>query len=113
MRKILVSISLVTVVLATTASVAAVSLSDPTFLQNSNFVDENGDGICDTCEKVHHGKLFVDEDGDGICNRNVKVNHHFVDENKDEICDLCNEHNHGNKKQIYKSMNRGNGKNHK
>ncbi len=51
----------------------AVTQNDP----GNNFVDEDGDGICDTCGSVpgmgngsQHGAAgsnFVDENGDGIC----------------------------------------------
>lgn len=58
------------------------------------FVDENGDGICDSCG-VCVG--FVDEDGDGICdNWNVNAGTGcgygigYVDENGDGICDNWN-----------------------
>ncbi len=62
-----------------------------------NFVDENGDGICDhyqsgTCPG--YGKGFTDENGDGICDHyqsgtcpGYKNGKGFVDENGDGICD--------------------------
>ncbi len=44
------------------------------------YVDEDGDGICDNCSVAHgncpggNGGYFVDEDGDGICD-NCRVSH--------------------------------------
>lgn len=58
-----------------------------------NFVDEDGDGVCDTCGNVpgssagnqygqaNGGSAFVDEDGDGVCDN-------FIDEDGDGLCDL-------------------------
>ena len=90
MRKLLVSISLV--VLVCVSSVSARGLFVTTE-ENPNFVDANGDGICDNYIEGSHRHLFIDEDGDGICdNRN---NHIFVDENKDGICDSCDKVHHG------------------
>jgi hypothetical protein len=57
----------------------AVTQEQPAVPTGQNFVDENGDGICDTCGNVpgsgmgnQYGKgamgsNFVDEDGDGVC----------------------------------------------
>ena len=49
------------------------------------FVDEDGDGICDNCDCVDcDGDGICDSicDGDGICDQ-------FVDEDGDGICDNC------------------------
>lgn len=59
-----------------------------------NFVDKNGDGICDNANSVC---IYVDEDGDGICD-NCGIQHwcgmtgtgcgkNFVDADGDGICD--------------------------
>ncbi len=32
-----------------------------------NFVDQNGDGICDNCPNGNQKGTFVDQNGDGIC----------------------------------------------
>ena len=51
------------------------------------FVDEDGDGICDnTGLRAGNGMRngFIDEDGDGICD-----NGGFIDEDGDGICDNC------------------------
>ncbi len=58
--------------------------------QGDNYVDRNGDGICDyacgTCN-------YVDEDKDGVCDyRNTtpvigNCGQGFVDENEDGVCD--------------------------
>ena len=55
-----------------------------------NFVDTNGDGICDNHE-TNCSIGFVDENGDGICDhRTSQKCSNFVDSNGDGICD-----NHG------------------
>ncbi len=46
-----------------------------------DYIDENGDGICDNCSLRCK---FTDADGDGICD-NCK----FTDTNGDGICDYC------------------------
>ena len=56
-----------------------------TFMQGQNngsgFVDQDGDGVCDTCGNgAGRGPGFIDEDGDGMCDN-------FVDEDGDGICD--------------------------
>ena len=78
MRKLLVSISLV--VLVCVSSVSARGLFVTTE-ENPNFVDANGDGICDNYMEGSHRHLFIDEDGDGICDnvgrqKNENVKHH-------------------------------------
>ena len=48
-----------------------------------SFVDENGDGVCDrlgTGKWSGRGRGFVDEDGNGVCDN-------FVDEDGDGVCD--------------------------
>lgn len=53
----------------------------------NQFIDEDGDGICDnTALRAGNGMRngFIDEDGDGICD-----NGGFIDEDGDGICDNC------------------------
>ncbi|GAB4281314.1 MAG: hypothetical protein Kow0080_34780 [Candidatus Promineifilaceae bacterium] len=76
-----------------------------------NFVDEDGDGVCDVCGGVPQGGMygngrrygaaggqpnFVDEDGDGVCDicgnmpyagQNGAAGANFVDEDGDGVCD--------------------------
>ncbi|RMD47865.1 MAG: hypothetical protein D6835_06935 [Candidatus Thermofonsia bacterium] len=76
-----------------------------------NFVDEDGDGVCDVCGGVPQGDMygngrrfgaagqhpnFVDEDGDGVCDicgnepyagPNGAAGANFVDEDGDGVCD--------------------------
>ena len=70
-----------------------------------NFVDEDGDGICDTCGNIPGtgGSNFVDEDGDGVCDTcgnapgmgtyshsgQGAVGSNFVDLDGDGVCDDC------------------------
>ena len=35
--------------------------------RQSNFVDANGDGVCDNAASNQHGSRFIDANGDGIC----------------------------------------------
>ncbi len=51
----------------------------------SNFVDEDGDGICDNC--LGTGIGFVDEDGDGVCDNCLEAGAGFIDADGDGICD--------------------------
>ena len=54
---------------------------------NCQFVDEDGDGICDNCENICPDcQEAKDTDGNGICDGCDKCNH-FKDENGDGICD--------------------------
>jgi hypothetical protein len=58
--------------------------------ENAQFIDEDGDGICDNgingrTRAMDRSRVqFIDEDGDGICD-----NGRFVDEDGDGICDSC------------------------
>ena len=48
-----------------------------------NYVDANGDGICDNCAvNGGRGRWFIDKNGDGICD-------YFTDTDKNGICDHC------------------------
>jgi hypothetical protein len=53
-----------------------------------NFIDADGDGVCDNCTGKGTGKGnrtgsdFVDADGDGICDN-------FIDADGDGVCDNC------------------------
>lgn len=93
----------------------AVTREQPAVPTGQNFVDEDGDGVCDTCGSVPGsgtgnqngngagGSNFVDEDGDGVCdtcgsvpgsgmgsqNGNGAMGSNFVDEDGDGICDTC------------------------
>ncbi len=67
--------------------------------EGCQFIDENGDGICDYygtggCYGVNQGHYYVDENGDGICDYygtdGCYGTHHgqyYVDENGDGVCD--------------------------
>jgi hypothetical protein len=93
----------------------AVTQEQPTVPVGQNFVDEDGDGVCDNCGSVPGsgmgsqngngamGSNFIDEDGDGVCdvcgnvpgsgmgsqNGNGTMGSNFVDEDGDGICDTC------------------------
>ena len=54
-------------VLVLTASVAGVSAFAAGRGPGRNFVDADGDGICDNCGVYACSQNFVDADGDGIC----------------------------------------------
>lgn len=58
------------------------------------FVDADGDGVCDNRAMKEKGASFIDENGDGVCdNRGAasgscqRQSMDFVDENGDGICD--------------------------
>ena len=62
--------------------------------RGANFVDQNGDGVCDRMGKGP-GPNFVDADGDGVCDNQEKMGKNgkgccgknFVDEDGDGKCD--------------------------
>jgi hypothetical protein len=51
----------------------------------SNFVDADGDGVCDDCQGTDIG--FVDADGDGVCDNCRGTGVDFVDADGDGVCD--------------------------
>ena len=52
-----------------------------------NFVDANGDGVCDNYG-TGRGQYFVDADGDGVCdNYGTGRGQYFVDADGDGVCD--------------------------
>lgn len=57
--------------------------------QTAQWVDEDGDGICDNQGTRCQGQGFIDADGDGICdNQNARCQgQSFTDANGDGICD--------------------------
>ncbi len=65
MKKIVVGMLLAVGVLSmgTVGAFAA----EPLFLNSRNFVDADGNGICDNYEKGGIGQWFVDVNGDGVC----------------------------------------------
>lgn len=92
--------------------------TEPALPTGSNFVDDDGDGICDTCGQETHlapadgsgsrygadggrglgqgtphaANNFIDEDGDGICDTCGTASgtgSNFVDEDGDGVCDTC------------------------
>lgn len=93
----------------------AVTQEQPAVPTGQNFVDADGDGVCDTCGNVpgtgmgnQHGSgmmgsNFVDADGDGVCDTcgnvpgtgmgnqhgNGAMGSNFVDEDGDGVCDTC------------------------
>ena len=93
----------------------AVTQEQPAVPTGQNFIDEDGDGVCDTCGNVpgtgmgnQHGtgamgSNFVDEDGDGVCDTcgsvpgtgmgsqhgNGMMGSNFVDLDGDGVCDSC------------------------
>ena len=105
--------------LVLTVSLSSDLFAQPKKLQNmkqlkTNFVDLNGDGVCDNAgSKVGLGaKLnFVDADGDGVCDNagsglGLGQKKNFVDANGDGVCD-----NAGNpiKQQLRDGTGAGNG----
>ena len=65
--------------------------------QGKNYVDANGDGVCDRydggCTPAGAGANYVDADGDGVCDRYdggctpAGSGANYVDANGDGVCD--------------------------
>lgn len=58
-----------------------------------NFVDKDGDGICDNRSGRHGGnRNFIDSNNDGVCDNfttagNNRQRRNFIDSNNDGVCD--------------------------
>lgn len=65
MKKIVVGM-LVAVGVLSMGTVGAFA-AEPLFVNSRNFVDADGNGICDSYEKGGIGQWFVDMNGDGVC----------------------------------------------
>lgn len=68
-------------------------ITDNTRIKNCanacNYVDADGDGICDNCDNHCSGcGNMCDKNSDGICD-NCGTHTHFTDEDCDGICDNC------------------------
>jgi hypothetical protein len=82
----------------------------------SNYIDSNGDGICDNRPGRSKGdkRNFIDNDGNGICD-NFKVQgaggqgSNFTDNNNDGICDNSKNGRQGNGFGNGRCQCRGNG----
>ena len=93
----------------------------------ANFIDEDGDGICDNWQAGGQGlglgkgtrENFVDEDGDGVCDnyqsglrkgkgqgRGYKQGAGFLDANDDGVCDNCT----GDSKKVRSRIGNGRGR---
>ena len=95
---------------------------------STNFIDEDGDGICDNWQAGGKGlglgkgnrENFVDEDGDGICDnyqsglrkglgqgRGYRQGAGFLDADGDGVCDNCT----GESKNVKSRNGKGRGRN--
>ena len=61
-----------------------------------NFIDEDGDGLCDNWAgggsgRCGNGQCFIDEDGDGVCDncgtQCVGGGQNFIDQDGNGLCD--------------------------
>lgn len=60
-----------------------------------NFIDEDGDGLCDNWAgggsgRCGNGQGFIDEDGDGLCDNcgtQCVGGRNFIDQDGDGVCD--------------------------
>jgi len=88
---------------AVTGSLAALVTGVGT--QSHDFVDENGDGVCDYAQNgspTWHGPGYVDADGDGVCDYWQTGNGRYgqgggmayADENGDGVCDYAQRQTH-------------------
>ena len=68
-------------------STCAVAADEPLPCQNPcmNYVDTDGDGVCDNA--CQSGCRFIDEDGDGVCDNAGQNGCRFIDEDGDGMCD--------------------------
>jgi len=88
MKKLLTGVVVMTLVILVGGTVAFATGS----ARGRNFIDINGDGVCDDCNNFCQ---FVDADGDGICDNygigrcGIGVGHGtgYVDADGDGICD--------------------------
>lgn len=88
MKGAVLAVLMVASTIVTNFSVSAVQ-ADKGMSITQNYVDTDGDGICDNCtglggndQERGYGLNFADNNNDGICD-------HFADENADGICDNC------------------------
>jgi hypothetical protein len=104
-RYILIGLAILAVLTISVSLAAAQDPSTdavPTDGYGANFVDEDGDGVCDNCGSGSYGRMhgnggvnFVDEDGDGVCDNCGSGSYgqangggaNFVDEDGDGVCD--------------------------
>lgn len=113
-RVILVGLALVAI-LAISVSLAAAQGADdgavPPGGYGPNYVDADGDGVCDNCGSGYYGRMngngganFVDADGDGVCDNcgsgyygrmNGNRGANFVDADGDGVCDNCGTGSYG------------------
>lgn len=60
-------------------------------VDSCRYVDENNDGVCDYYGTGGYGCKFADEDGDGVCDfygvRHDGYGRNFVDADDDGVCD--------------------------
>lgn len=68
---------------AVTALVLTVGVTSAFAAGGRNYVDVNGDGVCDNWGSYYR---FVDANGDGVCDYQG-TNCRFVDANGDGVCD--------------------------
>ena len=68
-----------------TAALAVVLCTTGAFAIRGNYVDADGDGICDN--RGTGGGNYVDADGDGICDNRGTGGGNYVDADGDGICD--------------------------
>ena len=55
-----------------------------------NYVDADGDGVCDNTGAEKCGQNYVDADGDGVCDNsgtNEECGQNYVDADGDGVCD--------------------------
>lgn len=71
MKKIIKIMAVTTVVGISMATYAFAGYGNQFFKNNVNYVDANGDGVCDNYRTMGKGINYVDTNGDGVCDNNV------------------------------------------
>lgn len=67
MKKIIKIMVVTTLVGISMATYAFAGYGNHFFKSNVNYVDTNGDGVCDNYGTMGNGANYVDADGDGVC----------------------------------------------
>ncbi len=89
MKKIIKIMVVTTLVGISMATYAFAGYGNDFFKNNVNYVDTNGDGVCDNYGTMENGANYVDANSDGVCDNYGTMGNgvNYVDANGDGICD--------------------------
>ncbi len=94
MKRIIKIMAVTTIVGISMATYAFAGYGNQFFKNSANYVDADGNGVCDNYGVNGNGVNYVDTDGNGVCD-NYGVNGNgvnYIDTDGDGVCD-----NYGNK----------------